>query len=80
MPEIKLPVLPAFTIPEVRLDVDLPTLEQVRGVARDAAYAGIGVVALTAERFSDLQAQVTDLVTAVVAGGGARLGVLPSVR
>ena len=57
MPEIKLPVLPAFTIPAVRLDLDLPTLEQVRGVARDAAFAGIGVFAITTQRLADLQAQ-----------------------
>jgi hypothetical protein len=80
MSEIKLPILPAFTIPEVRLDLDLPTLEQVRGVARDAAFVGIGVFAITAQRLSDLQADVTDLFNAVVADGGARLRSFPGVR
>lgn len=48
--------LPKFDMPKVDLpDVDLPSPEQVLAVLRDAAYAGTGLVALTAERVAELQ-------------------------
>ena len=36
-------------------DVDLPSAEQVVGFARDAAYVGVGLAVMTAERLQELQ-------------------------
>jgi hypothetical protein len=73
--KIKLPFelpfdLPTIDVPSITLpDVDLPTAnvptaEQVIDWFRDAVFAGTGLVALTAERVSDLQKQLVDLVRA----------------
>ena len=75
--KIKLPFelpfdLPTIDVPSITLpDVDLPTVnaptaEQVIEWFRDAVFAGTGLVALTAERVSDLQKQFVDLVRAQV--------------
>jgi hypothetical protein len=63
LPEFKLPdfKLPEFDLPQVELpDVELPTPEQVVGWARDAAYAGVGLVVMTAERIQELQEQLLE--------------------
>jgi hypothetical protein len=53
--------MPKFEAPK-RPDVDLPSREQVLGFARDAAYVGVGVVVLTAERMQKLQQELMDLL------------------
>src|SRR5688572_1730110 len=74
LPKIELPFrlptfdLPAFDLPRFDMpafdlpEVDLPSADQVLGVLRDAAYAGTGLVALTAERIGELQATLFDIV------------------
>lgn len=81
LPTINFPKfeLPKFELPKLDLpDVDLPGPEQVLGAVRDAAYAGVGLVALTAERVGELQAAfrsaVTDAVDVVKEQVGSRLG------
>jgi hypothetical protein len=55
--------VPSIKIPDVELPtVDVPSAEQIIEWFRDAAFAGTGLVALTAERVSDLQKQLLDLV------------------
>ena len=56
--------LPEFELPKVDLpDVDLPSVEQIAGFARDAAYVGIGLAIMTAERLQALQQQLLELLT-----------------
>ncbi len=56
--------LPKFDLPNVDLpNVELPSVEQVAGFARDAAYVGIGLVVMTAERLQALQQQLLELLT-----------------
>ena len=56
--------LPKFDLPNVDLpSVELPSVEQVAGFARDAAYVGIGLVVMTAERLQALQQQLLELLT-----------------
>jgi hypothetical protein len=65
-PEFELPKfdLPKFDLPNVDLpNVDLPSVEQIAGFARDAAYVGIGLVVMTAERLQALQQQLLELLT-----------------
>lgn len=53
--------LPKFDLPKVDLpDVELPSAEQVLAVLRDAAYAGTGLVVLTAERIAELQTKLIE--------------------
>lgn len=60
--------LPKFEFPKVDLpDVDLPSGEQVLAVLRDAAYAGTGLVALTAERIAELQTRLVEVLKTQVA-------------
>lgn len=54
-----MPAIPPFPRP----DVDLPSPEQVTGVARDAAYAGVGLVALAAGRAVALSGRLADTTT-----------------
>jgi hypothetical protein len=58
-PNFELPELPKFDLPEV----DLPSVEQIAGFYRDAAYVGIGLVVMTAERLQELQKQLLELLT-----------------
>jgi hypothetical protein len=44
-------------------EVDLPSIEQITDFARDAAYVGVGLVVMTAERLQALQQQVVDVLT-----------------
>jgi hypothetical protein len=71
--KIKLPFelpfdLPTIDVPPVKVPdidlpaVDVPSAEQVIEWFRDAVFVGTGLVALTAERVSDLQKQFVDLV------------------
>jgi hypothetical protein len=55
--------LPKFEMPELP-EVDLPSAEQVLGFARDAAYVGVGLAVLTAERVQQLQQELLDLLKA----------------
>ena len=49
--------LPKFDLPKIDLpEVDLPSAEQIAGFARDAAYVGVGLAVMTAERLQALQA------------------------
>ena len=55
--------LPTFELPKVDLpEVDLPSVEQIAGFARDAAYVGIGLAVMTAERLQALQQQLLELL------------------
>ena len=65
-PEFELPKfdLPNVDLPNVELpNVDLPSVEQIAGFARDAAYVGIGLVVMTAERLQALQQQLLEAFT-----------------
>ena len=53
--------MPTFELPKVDLpEVDLPSAEQIVGFARDAAYVGVGLAVMTAERLQALQQQLVD--------------------
>ena len=73
LPKIDLPdfELPKFDLPTI--DFELPTQQQVVAFVRDVAYAGTGLVALTAERIAELQAQLVELLKTVVSEGVARV-------
>ncbi len=76
LPKIDLPdfELPKFDLPTIDFgDFELPTQEQVVAFVRDVAYAGTGLVALTAERIAELQAQLVELLKTVVSEGVARV-------
>ncbi len=63
LPTFDLPTLPtcwAVSLPE------LPTVRQVADAARDAAYVGVGLAVMTAERLQSAGAKVAELVTAGV--------------
>ncbi len=63
LPKFDLPTfdLPNFEVPE------LPTVEQVTGYVRDAAYIGVGLAAMTVERLQALQQQLVELLKERVA-------------
>ena len=66
MPDFKIPELsfPSFELPKLDLpDVDLPSAEQVAAFARDAAFVGVGLAVMTAERARELQQQLVELLT-----------------
>jgi hypothetical protein len=70
LPQIKRPdfELPKFELPKVELpNVDLPSAERIAGFARDAAYVGIGLAVVTAERLQALQEQLLDALETQVA-------------
>ena len=60
MPTFELPKidLPEFDLPEV----NLPTTEQVVAFARDAAYVGVGLAVVTAERLAEWQRELVELL------------------
>ena len=65
LPDFELPKfeMPTFEMPKVDLpEVDLPSVEQITGFARDAAYVGVGLAVMTAERLQALQQQLLDLL------------------
>lgn len=63
----ELPKLPTFSLPTLE-DLpelpELPTVEQLAGAARDAAYIGVGLVVMTAERVQAAGTKLAELVTA----------------
>lgn len=63
MPKFDLPKidLPKFDVPELPVDAD-----RVIGFARDAAYAGVGVAVVTAQKLDAQRRELTDQVTAQV--------------
>ena len=65
MPKFEMPdfELPTFEMPTIDLpEIDLPSVEQLAGCARDAAYVGVGLAAMTVERVQALQQQLLDLL------------------
>jgi hypothetical protein len=64
MPNIDLPKfeLPKFELP----DAGLPELDRVAGLARDAAYAGVGAAVVTVQKLDEQRRELTDQVTARV--------------
>jgi hypothetical protein len=64
MPDVKFPEL-AFELPDLDLPgVDLPSSEQVAAFTRDAAFVGVGLAVMTAERVRDVQQQALATLTA----------------
>lgn len=63
MPRIDFPKmeLPKFEIPELPADAD-----RVVGLARDAAYAGVGVAVVTVQKLDAQRRELTDQLTAQV--------------
>lgn len=63
-PTINLPFdLPKIDFSTIDLsNVELPTAEQVIDFFRDAAFAGTGLMSLTAERIADLQKQLVEVL------------------
>ena len=65
LPKFELPFdlpkvdLPKFELPDMP---ELPTAEQVLGFARDAAYVGIGLAVVTAERIAEWQKELVELL------------------
>jgi hypothetical protein len=74
LPTFELPTLPfdlpSFDLPSCDLSSlelpELPTVQQVADAARDAAYVGVGLAVMTAERVQAAGAKVAELVTAGV--------------
>ena len=65
LPTFELPTfdLPKFDLPTFDLpEVELPTVEQLTDFARDAAYIGVGLAVLTAERLQALQQQILEVL------------------
>lgn len=60
MPEFKLPEfdLPKFDMPRF----DMPSTERMVDVARDAAYVGVGVAVVTAQKADERRREMTDAV------------------
>lgn len=66
--------LPTFDLPKIDLPtVELPSVDQLTSYARDAAYVGVGLAVLTAERLQALQVQLTELLRDQLAGAVAKV-------
>ena len=67
LPDFELPrfELPNFELPKVELPElpDLPSVDQVLGVARDAVYVGIGLAVMTVERVQEWSKQAVEAIT-----------------
>ncbi len=63
LPKFDLPKvdLPKFEIPELPADAD-----RVVGLARDAAYAGVGVAVVTVQKLDAQRRELTNQITAQV--------------
>lgn len=63
LPKFEMPKmeLPKFEMPELPADAD-----RVIGLARDAAYAGVGVAVVTVQKLDAQRRELTDQVTAQV--------------
>ena len=59
--QVGLPVL----LGEVDPEIDVP-VDRVAGLARDAAYAGVGAVVITAQKATERRRELTDQVTSQV--------------
>jgi len=47
-------------------DVGLPQFDRLTGLARDAAYAGVGATVVTVQKLDEQRRELTDQVTAQV--------------
>jgi hypothetical protein len=66
LPKFELPFeLPTFDLGECSRP-ELPSFDQVAEVARDAAYVGLGLAVMTAERLQAAGEKLAELVTAGV--------------
>ena len=66
LPKFDLPFeLPKFELPDVDLP-ELPTAEQILAFARDAAYVGVGLAVVTAERVAEWQRELVELLKSQV--------------
>ena len=64
--------LPTIDLSKVELpNVDLPTADQVIDFFKDAALAGTGLLALTAEKIAELQKHRVEAVSEAVCKGRA---------
>jgi hypothetical protein len=63
LPKFDLPKfeLPKFATPELPVDAD-----RVVGIARDAAYAGVGVAVVTVQKLDAQRRELTDQISAQV--------------
>lgn len=63
MPRLEMPnvEMPDVEMPEIDVSVD-----RVAGFARDAAYAGVGAVVITAQKATERRRELTDQVTTQV--------------
>ena len=62
MPTFDLPFeLPKFEMPEIDMP-ELPSAEQVIDFCRDAAYVGVGLAVVTAERLAEWQRELVELL------------------
>ena len=65
LPKFELPFdlpkvdLPKFELPDMP---ELPTAEQALAFARDAAYVGVGLAVVTAERIAEWQKELFELL------------------
>jgi hypothetical protein len=66
LPKFELPFdLPKVELPDFELP-ELPTAEQVLAFARDAAYVGVGLAVVTAERIAEWQKELFELLKSQV--------------
>ncbi|WP_162942483.1 hypothetical protein [Desertimonas flava] len=73
LPKVAFPKVDLFSLDLAKLD--LPEID-VLAIARGAAYAGTGLVALTAERAGELQAAFTAVLTEIVTTQRSRVASL----
>lgn len=60
--------LPRFDMPTIDMPtIDLPDVDRIAGMARDAAYVGIGAAVIAAQKTDTARRQLTDQITAAVA-------------
>ena len=66
LPKFELPFeLPKFELPDVDMP-ELPSAEQIIGFYRDAAYVGVGLAVVTAERVAEWQRELVELLKSQV--------------
>lgn len=66
MPKVDMPdfKLPEFDMPKIDIpDVELPSTDQMVDFARDAAYVGVGVAVVTAQKADERLREMSDAVT-----------------
>ena len=57
--------MPRFEMPDEMPEIDV-SVDRVAGFARDAAYAGVGAVVITAQKATERRRELTDQVTTQV--------------